>query len=1345
VLLFSLNNYRIVASLGLDKLSLVAVGVVVDTGARPNLVRRSALAPDWLHRVVTSKEEARVRLRDANNARLRTSGTVTLWIQTGARIGPVTFLVVDHLSVPVILGCLFIGDNAHAILPQDRSIRLTEGSVTAFLRGPLDDGNRSMGVSCVLLATCRTRLSPSSASVVWVWTMWGGLGQVLGASRLFTTHGITIANGVHVNVPGLSFPVIVTNIGTRKVVLRQRVSVGYVVLLTTNVVQVSLAAHPGTSAVPAFTTPTTAESVVGAVGATRGLPGPNRDPGAAVIAGGGAATVARPRDPGEAGSSPGGAPPLVLDADPALHTRIRHMLGQHQAMWTGQALSVIKAAQRRIDLNAGARPVRFAPRRAGHTARVAETAEVKRQLESDVIEPTSWEWGFPVVLVPKKDGTLRFCVDYRLLNVVTKKDTYPLPRMDECIDSLGEATIFSTLDCNAGYWQVAIAPEDRDKTAFVCHEGAYQYKRMPFGLTNAPATFQRALDIILSGVKWQSRLIFLDDVIVCSTTEEEHIGHVAHVLRLLREAGVTLRLPKCRSFRTTVQYLGHEIKPGRLGVMDAQTRAPRETHFPTTRTQVRSFVGMCNVFRRFVPNFSRMAAPLTDIMGSTAPVLVPSATPLQQQAFDRLKEAITTPPVLALPRRGRKDVLDVDACGTQVGAALLQEQDDGKLQTVAYISRRLATKELPYGVTEKKCLAVVWASLKLRPYLEGDRFLVRTNHDCLRWILNIEGSGNPRLARWRLRLSELEFDVAYKPGMTHYLADSISRLESGASDETAFDDAVPEFATRANTVRGLDAANYVGDPTVRGINWDEVLSAQAADGYCQEFVKALNAGRHIPFFEEPEWILLRRAAPDGAHQVVVPAALKEQVLHLEHDATLAGHPGESRMYAAMGRYYYWVGMAANVLFYVSKCDSCALQRVRPLARRSPLTLFPATMPFQDIAVDLYGPHARTAAGHRFILVITDRFTKLVQELQMDGTTAVNCASAVLDYWVAAYGPPDRLLSDGGPQFTSNVWGQVCNLLSIEPKVTSPSHPQTNGQAERFNRTMHTILDHYVAEHARSWDQLLGALTLAYDSRPHRSTGVAPLELVNPMGVSSWAFKDVSRTGAYQVTAQRGTAAEKRAEADLLTRLVQLVPQMRATLKATQGRYKRDHDRRLALRAEKLTVGGVAWLRDHAKEEGAGGKPTHVARGPYRVVSTDGQTVLLDVDGEHRRENVAHVVRASGAAASGPAQHPALRAARSFHGAEADGQQYAVDRMADHATLPDGTLRVQVYWTGYPQPYWMDAADAPHEMLRVYLRRAARLGLPHTSSDPPPTPSRAPGPPVGAAGGAAAPSPPNVRA
>jgi len=302
VLLFSNHNRRIVASLGLDKLSLVAFGVVVDTGAGPNLVRRNALAPDWFRQVVSSKKEEQVRLRDANNARLRASGTVTLWLQTGARIVSVPFLVVDDLSVPVILGCTFIDDNASAILPQDRSIRWTDGSVTEILRGPLDDGDRSMGVSRVLRSTHKKRIPPLAATVVWVRTMWGGLGQVFGATRLFTSHAVDI-------LPGLSFPVIVTNFGAREVVLRQRANVGYVELLTTGVVLVPHGAPQETLPDPVFTTATAAKGEVGAVSGTLCDPAPGRSPDMTAPTDGGPATPARPRKPGGRGALPAARPP----------------------------------------------------------------------------------------------------------------------------------------------------------------------------------------------------------------------------------------------------------------------------------------------------------------------------------------------------------------------------------------------------------------------------------------------------------------------------------------------------------------------------------------------------------------------------------------------------------------------------------------------------------------------------------------------------------------------------------------------------------------------------------------------------------------------------------------------------------------------------------------------------------------------------------------------------------------------------------------------------------------------------------------------------------------------------
>ena len=249
--------------------------------------------------------------------------------------------------------------------------------------------------------------------------------------------------------------------------------------------------------------------------------------------------------------------------DSTVRSEIMDMLSEFKDMWSGR-LGRIGATKHRIELKSGARLIYQAPYRAGPIAREKEKTEIDRMLRAGVIEPTSAEWASPVVFVHKKDGTMRFCVDYRKLNAVTVRDSYPLPRMDECIDSFGDATVFTTLDCNSGYWQVEIAEEDRDKTKFASHSGLYRFLRMPFGLKNAPATFQRAVDIILSRVKWETALVYLDDVIFYSRTVTEHMAHVREVLRLLHTAGVLLKLAKCAFFDTSVTYLGHVIRLGRL-------------------------------------------------------------------------------------------------------------------------------------------------------------------------------------------------------------------------------------------------------------------------------------------------------------------------------------------------------------------------------------------------------------------------------------------------------------------------------------------------------------------------------------------------------------------------------------------------------------------------------------------------------------------------------------------------------------------------------------------------------------------------------------------------------------
>ena len=252
-------------------------------------------------------------------------------------------------------------------------------------------------------------------------------------------------------------------------------------------------------------------------------------------------------------------------------------------------------------------------------------------------------------------------------------------------------------------------PDDRDKTTFTSHYGIYRFLRLPFGLRNAPATFQRAIDIILSGVKWKTCLVYLDDVIVFSKSRQDHLSHVAEALTLLGNAGLSLKLKKCHFFAETVDYLGHVIRPGRLGVAEKNTNALKAAPLPRTQTELRSFLGLCNVYRRFVPRFSAIAAPLNALLAKGTP---PQLGPLPSAAitaFNLLRERLLSPPVLALPRAEGALWLDTDASDGQLGCCLIQNQPDGKSLPLGYWSRTLNAAERNYSTTEKECLAIVWA------------------------------------------------------------------------------------------------------------------------------------------------------------------------------------------------------------------------------------------------------------------------------------------------------------------------------------------------------------------------------------------------------------------------------------------------------------------------------------------------------------------------------------------------------------------------------------------------------------------------------------------------------------
>ena len=629
-------------------------------------------------------------------------------------------------------------------------------------------------------------------------------------------------------------------------------------------------------------------------------------------------------------------------------------------MWDG-SLGEIAATEHRIDLVPDARPIASPPYRAGLKAREAEQTEVNRMLEAGVIEPAQSAWASPVVLVPKPDGSLRFCVDYRRLNAVTIRDSYPLPRMDECIDSLGDATLFTTLDCNSGYWQIPVSKKDQDKTTFVCHAGMYRYKRMPFGLTNAPATFQRTLDILLGPYKWNSCLVYLDDVIIFSRDAESHIRHVEQVLNVLKDAGVSLKLKKCSFFGDRVKYLGHVIRPGSLEIDKTVTAALTQAKQPRTQTEVKSFLGLSTVYRRFVTNFTDNAAPLNALLRKGELTQVkPFGTP-EITAFKGLIKAITEPPVLALPKIGLQYSIDTDASDYKVDASLFQTQADGTRQPIGFWSRSLLPAEKNYSISEKQCLAVVWAVTTLRPYLQGKNVIVHTDHSALRCLLQIsEPSG--RLMRWCLRLSEFDFEIRYKKGKLNTQADALSRLQTLGETTEELDEYLPCFVIQDiyeieesdgdDEFFHPDHDNIIAtmDPTpdselLEPISVEERLTEQQKDHFARICGRFL-AG-DLPFRLGEKGILFRLV--DAVPQVVVPETLKGRIMHHCHHAKLAGHRGGTKLYKTLRRNFYWPMLPIECHQTVRTCIECAKNRISLRRNSKRMTVFPVKARLEFIA------------------------------------------------------------------------------------------------------------------------------------------------------------------------------------------------------------------------------------------------------------------------------------------------------------------------------------------------------------------------------------------------------------
>ena len=418
-----------------------------------------------------------------------------------------------------------------------------------------------------------------------------------------------------------------------------------------------------------------------------------------------------------------------------------------------------------------AHPVRLPPYRLPQAYRDTVKSELQDMLSAGIIEPSTSEWSAPIVLVKKKDGSLRLCVDYRKLNHISEGDAYPMPRIDELIDRVGGSTYISTLDLTKGYWQVPVAESDRPKTAFSTPFGLYQFNTMPFGLQGAPATFQRLMDCVIQGLEFAAS--YIDDLIVFSKSWKDHLDHIQAVLDRLRRAGLTAKAKKCNFGASQCVYLGHIVGSGTVKPEVSKTAAIKAFEEPKTKKEVRSFLGITGYYRRFIENYSSIAAPLTDLIKKDKPNAV-VWTESCDTAFKQLKRLLCSDPILISPDFDRPFILQTDASDRGLGAVLSQHAEDDQEHPVAYWSRKLLPREQRYSTIEKECLAIKLGVAAFQVYLLGRQFSIETDHRSLVWIERLKHTNN-RLARWSLALQPFSFTIRHRAGKANGNADALSR------------------------------------------------------------------------------------------------------------------------------------------------------------------------------------------------------------------------------------------------------------------------------------------------------------------------------------------------------------------------------------------------------------------------------------------------------------------------------------------------------------------------------------------------------------------------------------------
>ena len=714
---------------------------------------------------------------------------------------------------------------------------------------------------------------------------------------------------------------------------------------------------------------------------------------------------------------------------------------------------------------------------------------IDQMLAAGVIEKSRSNYCSPIVLVTKKDGSTRFAVDYRQLNSHTKAYSYYLPQIDDILNDLRDSTVYTSLDLKNAFWQLKMAPEDKEKTAFSAGlssgHALYQFTRMPFGLKNSPSYFQELMGKVLEGIPFARA--YVDDVIIYSKNIDEHVEHIEIVFQRLREHGLKLKLPKCQFLTDETKYLGFVVNAQGIKPDPDKIRAIKNLPRPTTVKEVRAISGLLNYYRRFLPNLSSILRPLTELTKKYARF---HWTDECQAAFDFIKTHVCTVPILSFPDPNKPYIIHTDASNYGIGAVLSQKTDDGE-KPIYFFSQKLSDTQRRWSVIERECFAILTALKKFDHYIHGTPTTLFTDHKPLEFLLRGDIQ-NPRIANWSVLISAYDLEIKHISGVDNNLADLLSRAPQSTAKlitekDLDMDDRTLEITKPTEKLAVVDTSFVnphlceLENPSIPDLRPEvpalpyEMRTEQSKDATIREIIKQLKSPKVSKSLDKHYIIqneVLYYISDDLGElkiRLVVPSHLRDLVVKQFHD--YLGHSGSNRTYATARSQYFWPTMAKTIEQYVSKCVTCQERNLKAI--KSPVGASnTVSSAWYQCSADLIGPWPATPSGNKYVLSIIDWFSNYVLLYPLADKTADSVARVLTTDVFCKHGAMNVLVTDNGKEFVNETLKDVLDTYRVKHVTTSFYNPAANGKCERSHRTLGDILSKLCNGKFDQWDVYL---------------------------------------------------------------------------------------------------------------------------------------------------------------------------------------------------------------------------------------------------------------------------------